>query len=82
MDPSLLLCPLIRGHISIKVGLRVGVRTRGCSGNTFTLDYIDQPDKFDEVVHAYGVNVYVESTGMSSFLSVYAWRGGECDGCC
>lgn len=31
-------------------GIRVGVRTRGCSGMSYTIEYADEVNKFDEVV--------------------------------
>jgi iron-sulfur cluster assembly accessory protein len=42
------------------VGVRVGVRSRGCSGLTYTIEYADEKGKFDEVVADKGVTVLVD----------------------
>lgn len=31
-------------------GIRIGVRTKGCSGLSYTVEYADEVGKFDEVV--------------------------------
>eukprot|EP00928_Gymnodinium_smaydae_P070771 TRINITY_DN54542_c0_g1_i1.p2 TRINITY_DN54542_c0_g1~~TRINITY_DN54542_c0_g1_i1.p2 ORF type:complete len:117 (+),score=24.09 TRINITY_DN54542_c0_g1_i1:149-499(+) len=44
------------------VGVRVGLRTRGCNGMSYTMDYTDKVNKFDEVIEAEdGVKVVVDS---------------------
>merc|ERR1719468_41823 len=44
------------------IGVRVGLRTRGCNGMSYTMDYTDKVNKFDEVVDAEnGVKVVVDS---------------------
>ena len=41
-------------------GLRVGVRTTGCSGLAYKLEYVDAPVPEDRVFESHGVKVYVD----------------------
>ena len=49
-------------------GLRVSVRTRGCSGNAFHLEYAKEKMKMDEEVDAYGTKVWVDSSAIMKVL--------------
>lgn len=42
------------------LGLRVGVRTSGCSGMAYKLEYVDEADQHDNVYESFGVKVYVD----------------------
>jgi len=42
------------------VGVRVGVRSKGCSGLSYTLEYADSQEPYDEVVEAHGVKVLID----------------------
>jgi iron-sulfur cluster assembly protein len=47
------------GHRQAGLGIRVGVRTTGCSGLAYTLEFVDAVLDSDEVFEADGVKVFV-----------------------
>ena len=50
------------------VGIRVGIRTVGCSGMSYTLEYADEKGKFDEVVEDKGVTVLIDPKAVMFLL--------------
>ena len=41
-------------------GIRVGVKTSGCSGLSYVLEFVDQPDTADEVFESNGIKLFVD----------------------
>ena len=41
-------------------GVRIGVRTKGCSGMSYTLEFADEKNEFDEVLEDKGVTILID----------------------
>lgn len=42
------------------IGLRLGVQTTGCSGMSYKLEYVDEPQTDDKIFESYGVKIFVD----------------------
>jgi len=51
---------LLEGRGKPSVGIRIGVKTKGCSGLTYTLEFADEKGPLDEVVQFGGVTVLID----------------------
>lgn len=49
-------------------GLRVGVAKGGCAGMEYTMEFVDAPAKFDEIVEDRGVRVFIDAKAVLYLL--------------
>ena len=51
---------LITSRENIPAGIKVGINTKGCSGLSYTLEYVDQIDVKDEVFQFDDIKVFID----------------------
>jgi iron-sulfur cluster assembly protein len=51
---------LIDGRGKPTAGIRIGVRTKGCSGMSYTLEFADRQEPMDEVVETGGIKLLID----------------------
>jgi iron-sulfur cluster assembly protein len=51
---------LLAGRGKPSAGIRIGIRTKGCSGMSYTLEFADARTPYDEVVETQGVTILID----------------------
>ena len=55
---------LLTGRGTPEIGLRIGVRGGGCSGNSYYMEFCETETPGDEVVETHGVKLFVDLKSM------------------
>lgn len=59
---------LLEGREKPSYGIRIGLRSKGCSGLSYTLEFADEKGPYDEVVEAHGVKVLIDPKAIMFIL--------------
>jgi len=52
---------LIEGRGKPTVGIRIGVRSKGCSGLSYTLEFAEKQEPLDEVIETQGIKLLIDA---------------------
>lgn len=59
---------LLKSREKPAYGIRIGVRSKGCSGLSYTLEFADAVGPYDETVEAFGVKVLIDPKAVMFIL--------------
>ncbi len=50
------------------IGVRIGVKSGGCAGMSYIMEYINKPNPNDEIIEDKGVKVFIDSAAVMYLL--------------
>lgn len=59
---------LLKGRGKPSCGIRIGIRSKGCSGLSYTLEFADEAGPYDDVVEAHGVKILIDPKAVMFIL--------------
>lgn len=59
---------LLEGRGKPSYGIRIGVRSKGCTGLSYTLEFADEMGPYDDVVEAHDVKVLIDPKAVMFIL--------------
>ena len=51
---------LLSARNSEPLGIKLSIETKGCSGLSYSMEFVDTPDEKDEVVNVDNINIYID----------------------
>ena len=77
-DPSAIAAKQIDAPGKPVIGLRVGVTTQGCSGQSYFVQYATEKKKLEDEIETKGVRVFIEPSAVMFLIgSTMDWQEGR-----
>ena len=51
---------LLSSRVSKPLGIKLGIETKGCSGLSYSMEFVDSPDEKDEVLNIENIKIYID----------------------
>jgi iron-sulfur cluster assembly protein len=59
---------LLEGRGTPTYGIRIGIRSKGCTGFSYTLEFADEKGPYDDSVEAHGIKVLIDPKAVMFLL--------------
>jgi len=59
---------LLEGRGKPSQGIRIGIRSKGCTGLSYTLEFADEIGPHDDIIEAYGVKILIDPKAVMFIL--------------
>ena len=59
---------LLEGRGKPTYGIRIGIRSKGCTGLSYALEFADEAGTYDDVIEAHGIKVLIDPKAVMFIL--------------
>ena len=65
---------LLSSRDSKPLGIKLGIETKGCSGLSYSMEFVDSPDEKDEVLNIEDIKIYIDPYCYSYWITIFSFN--------